>query len=98
VVFAAPLFIRDEFSGLIVVAVPSGHIRAATDGLEALTSQVSLAVESAALTQDVLLAAEREALRVPGAERLGHRHRHRARHHDPLREPGLDARPGLRPP
>ncbi len=56
VVFAAPLFIRDEFSGLIVVAVPSGHIRAATDGLEALTSQVSLAVESAALTQDVLLA------------------------------------------
>ena len=56
VVFAAPLFIRDEFSGLIVVAVSSGHIRAATDGLEALTSQVALALESAALTEDLLLA------------------------------------------
>jgi diguanylate cyclase (GGDEF)-like protein/PAS domain S-box-containing protein len=56
VVFTAPLFIRDDFNGLIVVAVPSGHIRAITDGLEALASQVSLAVESAALTEEILLA------------------------------------------
>jgi len=56
VVFTAPLFIRDEFNGMIVVAVPSGHIRAITDGLEALASQVSLAVESAALTEEVLFA------------------------------------------
>jgi diguanylate cyclase (GGDEF)-like protein/PAS domain S-box-containing protein len=55
VVFTAPLYIRDAFQGLIVVAVPSGHIRAITDGLEALASQVSLAVESAALTEEVLL-------------------------------------------
>jgi diguanylate cyclase (GGDEF)-like protein/PAS domain S-box-containing protein len=56
VIFTAPLFIREEFNGLIVVAVPSGHIRAITDGLEALASQVSLAVESAALTEEILLA------------------------------------------
>jgi diguanylate cyclase (GGDEF)-like protein/PAS domain S-box-containing protein len=56
VVFTAPLFIRDEFKGLIVVAVPSGHIRAITDGLEALASQVALAVESAALTEEILIA------------------------------------------
>jgi diguanylate cyclase (GGDEF)-like protein/PAS domain S-box-containing protein len=55
VVFTAPLYIRDAFHGLIVVAVPSGHIRAITDGLEALASQVSLAVESAALTEEILL-------------------------------------------
>jgi diguanylate cyclase (GGDEF)-like protein/PAS domain S-box-containing protein len=56
VVFTAPLFIREEFNGLIVVAVPSGQIRAITDGLEALASQVSLAVESAALTEEILIA------------------------------------------
>jgi diguanylate cyclase (GGDEF)-like protein/PAS domain S-box-containing protein len=55
-IFAAPLFIRDEFRGLIVVAVPSRQHRGITDGLEALTSQVSLAVESAALTEEIVIA------------------------------------------
>ncbi|MDP9327823.1 MAG: EAL domain-containing protein, partial [Actinomycetota bacterium] len=56
VIFVAPLFIRDAFRGLIVVAVPPGHHRGITDGLEALASQVALAVESAALTEEVVIA------------------------------------------
>ena len=56
VIFVAPLFIRDEFRGLIVVAVPPGQHRGITDGLEALASQVALAVESAALSEEVVIA------------------------------------------
>ncbi|MEP6475880.1 MAG: EAL domain-containing protein [Actinomycetota bacterium] len=56
VIFMAPLFIRDEFQGLLAVAVPSGDHRAINDGLEALASQVSLAVESAALSEEIVIA------------------------------------------
>ncbi|MEO8292025.1 MAG: EAL domain-containing protein [Actinomycetota bacterium] len=55
-IFMAPLFIRDEFQGLLAVAVPSGDHRAINDGLEALASQVSLAVESAALSEEIVIA------------------------------------------
>ena len=56
VVTAAPLFIRDEFRGLILVAAPTARrSKTITDGLEALASQVALALESAALTEDILL-------------------------------------------
>ncbi len=56
VIFIAPLFMRDEFRGLLVVAVPPGQQRGITDGLEALASQVSLAVESAALSEEIVIA------------------------------------------
>ncbi len=52
----APLFIRDEFRGMILVAAGAEtDSRAITDGLEALASQVALALESAALTEGMLL-------------------------------------------
>jgi diguanylate cyclase (GGDEF)-like protein/PAS domain S-box-containing protein len=56
VIFTAPLFIREEFGGLMVVAIASGHVKAISDGLEALASQVALALESAALTEEILIA------------------------------------------
>jgi diguanylate cyclase (GGDEF)-like protein/PAS domain S-box-containing protein len=56
VIFVAPLFIRDAFRGLMVVAVPSRHHRGIAGGLEALASQVALAVESAALTEEIVIA------------------------------------------
>ncbi len=50
----APLFIRDELRGLMIVVVPATLSRAITEGLDALSSQVSLALDSAALTEDLL--------------------------------------------
>ena len=44
---------REEFGGIMVAAIASGHVKAVTDGLEALASQVALALESAALTDEV---------------------------------------------
>ncbi len=53
-VFTAPLFMKDELKGLLsigsVVALP----RSTCESLEALSSQVALALESAALTEDLL--------------------------------------------
>ena len=91
VVFAAPLFIRDTFNGLIVVggAVrthPRRHRRARGPDLPGVTGRGERSPDAGRPA-----GAEREALRVAGAERLGHRHRHRARHDDPLREPVDDA-------
>ena len=53
-VFVAPLFIRDELHGLMVVATPEEMPRTIADSLRALSSQVALALESAALTEDLL--------------------------------------------
>jgi diguanylate cyclase (GGDEF)-like protein/PAS domain S-box-containing protein len=54
-VFVAPLFILDDLRGLMVVATGDPMSYAVVDSLHALSSQVALALESAALTQDLLL-------------------------------------------
>jgi len=54
-VLVAPLFMRDEFHGMIVVATPAEMAASVVDSLRALSSQVALALESAALTQDLLI-------------------------------------------
>ncbi|MDP9331326.1 MAG: EAL domain-containing protein [Actinomycetota bacterium] len=54
-VFVAPLFILDELRGLIVVATPQEMAPTVADALRALSSQVALALESAILTEDVLI-------------------------------------------
>ena len=51
----APLFIREELRGLVVVATPDEMPRTVVDSLSALSSQVALALESAALTLDLVL-------------------------------------------
>jgi diguanylate cyclase (GGDEF)-like protein/PAS domain S-box-containing protein len=54
-VFVAPLFIKDELHGLMVVATPTLMPGSVADSLRALSSQVALALESAALTQDLVM-------------------------------------------
>jgi diguanylate cyclase (GGDEF)-like protein/PAS domain S-box-containing protein len=54
-VFVAPLFIRDELHGLMVVATATALPALVADSLRALASQVALALESAALTEDLLI-------------------------------------------
>jgi diguanylate cyclase (GGDEF)-like protein/PAS domain S-box-containing protein len=54
-VLVSPLFIRDEFQGMLVVGTPEEMSRSVSDSLQALSSQVALALESAALTEDLLL-------------------------------------------
>ena len=51
---SGPLFMKDELRGLLVVGGSSALPRANRDTLEALTSQVALALDSAALTEDLL--------------------------------------------
>ena len=49
-----PLFMKDELRGLLVVGSTSPLPKENRDTLEALTSQVALALDSAALTEDLL--------------------------------------------
>ena len=51
---SGPLFMKDELRGLLVVGSTSPLPRENRDTLEALTSQVALALDSAALTEDLL--------------------------------------------
>jgi diguanylate cyclase (GGDEF)-like protein/PAS domain S-box-containing protein len=53
-VFTAPLFVLDELRGLMVVATPDDMDRSLVDSLTALSTQVALALESAALTRNLL--------------------------------------------
>jgi diguanylate cyclase (GGDEF)-like protein/PAS domain S-box-containing protein len=53
-VFVAPLFMREELHGIMVVSTPEEMPRSVADSLQALSSQVALALESAALTEDLL--------------------------------------------
>jgi diguanylate cyclase (GGDEF)-like protein/PAS domain S-box-containing protein len=53
-VLCAPLFMKDELHGLLVVGGAVLLPRENTETLEALTSQVALALDSAALTEDLL--------------------------------------------
>ncbi len=50
---SGPLFMKDELRGLLVVGSTSALPRANRDTLEALTSQVALALDSAFLTEDL---------------------------------------------
>jgi diguanylate cyclase (GGDEF)-like protein/PAS domain S-box-containing protein len=52
--WSGPLFMKDELRGLLVVGSSSALPRANRETLEALTSQVALALDSAALTEDLL--------------------------------------------
>jgi diguanylate cyclase (GGDEF)-like protein/PAS domain S-box-containing protein len=49
-----PLFLKGELDALLVIASAEKLPRSTADGLEALSSQVALALESAALTEDLL--------------------------------------------
>ena len=51
---SGPLFMKDELRGLLVVGSASPLPKENRDTLEALTSQVALALDSAALTEDLL--------------------------------------------
>jgi diguanylate cyclase (GGDEF)-like protein/PAS domain S-box-containing protein len=51
---SGPLFMKDELRGLLVVGTPAPLPGPNKDTLEALMSQVALALDSAALTEDLL--------------------------------------------
>jgi diguanylate cyclase (GGDEF)-like protein/PAS domain S-box-containing protein len=53
-VFVAPLLMMDELNALLCVGSASRLSRSTCDGLETLSSQAALALESAALTEDLL--------------------------------------------
>ncbi|MFB3737624.1 MAG: putative bifunctional diguanylate cyclase/phosphodiesterase [Candidatus Velamenicoccus archaeovorus] len=53
-VLVAPLFLKGELAALLVVTSPTVLTRSTCEGLDALCSQVALALESAALTEDLL--------------------------------------------
>jgi diguanylate cyclase (GGDEF)-like protein/PAS domain S-box-containing protein len=53
-VFLAPLFLRGELTAVLAVGNPKPLTRSTCDSVEALSSQVALALESAALTEDLL--------------------------------------------
>jgi diguanylate cyclase (GGDEF)-like protein/PAS domain S-box-containing protein len=55
ITLVAPLFIRDELRAFVVVASPNPMPRTVVDSLVALSSQVALALESAALTEDLVM-------------------------------------------
>jgi diguanylate cyclase (GGDEF)-like protein/PAS domain S-box-containing protein len=59
-VLNAPLFMKEELQGLLVLAGPTTITRATRDSLEALSSQVALALDSA-LTTEALLIRQSEA-------------------------------------
>jgi diguanylate cyclase (GGDEF)-like protein/PAS domain S-box-containing protein len=54
VVTAIPMFMKDELRGLLVLADTTPMARTTRDALEALASQAALALDSAALTEDLL--------------------------------------------
>ena len=56
----APLFMKEELQGLLVLAAPDTVPRATRESLEALSSQVALALDSA-LTTEALLIRQSEA-------------------------------------
>jgi diguanylate cyclase (GGDEF)-like protein/PAS domain S-box-containing protein len=55
VIVVAPLMVREELQGVMVIGTALPMPALVVEALEALTSQVSLALESAALTQDLLI-------------------------------------------
>jgi diguanylate cyclase (GGDEF)-like protein/PAS domain S-box-containing protein len=54
-VLVAPLFMREALRGLMIVATPDEMPTTVVDALRALSSQAALALESAALTEDLLM-------------------------------------------
>jgi diguanylate cyclase (GGDEF)-like protein/PAS domain S-box-containing protein len=53
-VFLSPLFLKGALAAVLAVGSPETLQRSTTDGIAALTSQLALALESAALTEDLL--------------------------------------------
>jgi diguanylate cyclase (GGDEF)-like protein/PAS domain S-box-containing protein len=53
VVYSAPLFLKDELKAMLCVGRATRLSRSICDGLETLSSQAALALESAALTEDL---------------------------------------------
>ena len=53
-IFIVPLFMKDELKALLAVAGATRLSRSTCEGLETLSSQVALALESAELTEDLL--------------------------------------------
>jgi diguanylate cyclase (GGDEF)-like protein/PAS domain S-box-containing protein len=53
-VLNAPLFMKDELQGMLVVAGPAGVPKAIRDSVEALSSQVALALDSAITTEELV--------------------------------------------
>jgi diguanylate cyclase (GGDEF)-like protein/PAS domain S-box-containing protein len=53
-IFLAPLFLRGELSAVLAVGSPKALPRSTCDSIGALSSQVALALESAALTEDLV--------------------------------------------
>ncbi|MGZ4149700.1 MAG: PAS domain-containing protein, partial [Actinomycetota bacterium] len=54
-VLVSPMFVRDELHALMVVAVTGTFTQATTHTMEALASQAALALESAVLTEELLM-------------------------------------------
>jgi GAF domain-containing protein len=53
-VLAIPLFVRGRLNALLIVGSEKPLAKSTADGLQALSSQVALALESAALTEDLV--------------------------------------------
>jgi diguanylate cyclase (GGDEF)-like protein/PAS domain S-box-containing protein len=53
-VLTIPMFMKGELNALLVVGSPDALTKSTSDGLEALSSQVALALESAVLTEDLV--------------------------------------------
>ena len=54
-VLSAPLFMKEELQGLLILAGPATVARETRDSLEALSSQVALALDSAMATEALLI-------------------------------------------
>ena len=59
-VLVTPMFIRDELRGILVVGTPHKLPRTVNDAIRSLASQAALALESAALTEDLLIQQSQE--------------------------------------
>jgi diguanylate cyclase (GGDEF)-like protein/PAS domain S-box-containing protein len=53
-VLSAPLFMKDELRGLLVVAGPDGVPRSVREAIEALSAQVALALDSAQVSEELV--------------------------------------------
>ena len=62
-VVLSPLFVRDELHGILGLYCDHSPSRELRDGFQALASQIALALESAALTEDLLFRKSEERFR-----------------------------------
>ena len=87
-VFVAPLFMREELHGIMVVSTPEEMPRSASPTrCRPCPHRWPWPWRAPRSPRTCCCQAERGTLRLAGAELLGHRDRARARHDDPVREP-----------